>query len=86
MRHLPLWGSTPKPSELFAVLIYQSVTHRIRVPGTGIRRSILPEVIETVGGKLGVEDRVLDVFVPQIVLDGTSVLAVVGKLEPGRMP
>ena len=44
-------GSTPKPSELFAVLIYQSVTHKMG-SGNGIRRSILPEVIETVGGKL----------------------------------
>ena len=28
----------------------------------------------------------LDVFVPQVVLDGASVLTVVGELEPGRMP
>jgi len=28
---------------------------------------------------------VLDVFVPQIVLDGAGVLTVVGELEPGRM-
>src|ERR1019366_5568745 len=48
--------------------------------------SVLPESAEAIRSKLGVEHSVLDVFVPQVVLDGTSILAVVGELEAGRMP
>ena len=38
-----------------------------------------------VGRKLGVADRVLDVLVPEVVLQSPCVVAVVGKLEPTGM-
>ena len=38
------------------------------------------EVLESVGGKLGVTRRVLDVFVPQVVLEGARVVAVIREL------
>ena len=40
---------------------------------------------ESIGGKLGIEDRVLDVPVTQVELDGAGVLAVVGEFEAGRV-
>jgi hypothetical protein len=45
-------------------------------------QSVFPEVVEAIGGELRVEHGVLDVPVPQIVLDSAGVLTVVG----GRMP
>ena len=44
-------------------------------------QSVFPEVVEAIGGELSVEHGVLDVFVPEIVLDGTGVLAVIGEFE-----
>jgi len=38
-----------------------------------------------VGRKLGVADRVLDVLVPEVVLQGARIVAVVGQLEPAGM-
>jgi len=48
--------------------------------------SVLPEAAEAIRGELSVEDGMLDVLMPEIVLDGAGVLAVVGELEAGRMP
>jgi Tn3 transposase DDE domain len=47
--------------------------------------SVLPEVVEAIGGELSVEGGVLDILVSEVVLDGAGVLAVVGKFEAGRM-
>ena len=40
-----------------------------------------PEVIEAAGGELGVKGGMLDIAVPEVVLDGACVLAVVGELK-----
>src|SRR6516165_4432041 len=48
-------------------------------------KSASPKVLEPVGRKLGVADRVLDVLVPEVVLQSPCVVAVVGKLEPTGM-
>ena len=47
---------------------------------------ISPEVAEPVGRKLGVADGVLDVPVAEIVLQGSGVVPIVGKLIAARMP
>ena len=44
-----------------------------------------PKVLEPVGRYVGVPDRVLDVLVPEVVLQRTCVVAVVGELEPTGM-
>ena len=49
-------------------------------------RSAPPKVLEPVGRHVGVPDRVLDVLVPEVVLQGPRVVAVVGELEPASMP
>src|SRR5262245_42729638 len=41
-----------------------------------------PKVLETVGRHLGVPDRVLDVLVPEVVLQRPRVVAIVGELKP----
>ena len=41
-----------------------------------------PKVLEPVGRHVGVPDRVLNVLVPEIVLQGARVVAIVGELEP----
>ena len=41
-----------------------------------------PKVLEPVGRKLGVPDRVLNVLVPEVVLQGPSVVTIVGEFEP----
>ena len=41
-----------------------------------------PKVLEPVGRHFGVSDRVLDVLVPEVVLQGARVVAIVGELEP----
>src|SRR5262245_61146459 len=45
-------------------------------------RSASPKVLEPVGRHLGVLDRVLDVLVPEVVLQSPCVVSVVGELEP----
>ena len=55
-----------------------------KVPLPGVL--ISPEVAEPVGRKLGVSDRVLDVLVTEIVLQGSGVVPVVGKLIAAGMP
>ena len=39
--------------------------------------SIIPEILKPIRRQHGVADGVLDIFVPKVVLDGTSVLAVI---------
>lgn len=41
--------------------------------------SVVPEVLEAASGKFGVADGVLYVSVPEVMLDGAGVLAVVGE-------
>src|SRR3954465_15584556 len=47
---------------------------------------IFPEGFEAVGCELGVAHRVLDVLVPEIMLQSPRVLAIVGQLVAARMP
>src|SRR5215207_8708947 len=49
-------------------------------------RSVLPEGFEAIGCELGVAHRVLDVLVPEIMLQSPRVLAVVDQLVAARMP
>src|SRR5215475_5613331 len=43
---------------------------------------IPPKVLEPVGRHFGVPDRVLNVLVPEVVLQGARVVTIVGQLEP----
>src|SRR5215475_13633983 len=43
---------------------------------------IPPKVLESVGRHFGVPDRVLNVLVPEVVLQGSRIVAIVGELEP----
>ena len=43
--------------------------------------SVPPKVFEAVRRHVGVPDRVLDVLVPKVVLQGARVVAIVGQLE-----
>jgi hypothetical protein len=45
----------------------------------------LPKPLEAIGRQLGIKHRMLDVAVPQIMLDGAGVMAIVGELEPAGM-
>ena len=47
--------------------------------------SVPPKILEPVGRHFGVPDRVLDVLVPEVVLQGPRVVAIVGELEPTGM-
>src|SRR6516165_1380560 len=47
--------------------------------------SIPPKVLEPVGRHFGIPDRVLDVLVAEVVLQGPRVVAVIGQLEPTGM-
>ena len=44
--------------------------------------SVPPKIFEPVGRHFGVPDRVLNVLVPEVMLQGPRVVAVVGQLEP----
>ena len=44
-----------------------------------------PEILESVGRHFGVPDRVLNVLVPEVVLQRPRVVAIVGELEPAGM-
>ena len=44
-----------------------------------------PKVPEPIGRHFGVSDRVLDVLVPKVVLQGPRVVAIIGQLEPAGM-
>src|SRR4051794_40998969 len=47
---------------------------------------VLPEILEPLRGQLGVAHGVLDVLVPQPLLQGAGVPAVVGQLEAAGVP
>src|SRR5262249_61799157 len=47
--------------------------------------SVPPKVLEPVWRHVGVPDRVLDVLVSEVVLQGPRVVAIVGELEPAGM-
>ena len=47
--------------------------------------SVPPKVLEPVGRHFGVPDRVLDVLMPEVVLQGPRVVAIIGQLEPAGM-
>src|SRR5215475_6522870 len=48
-------------------------------------RSATPKVLEPVGRHFGVPDGVLNVLVPEVVLQGARVVTIVGELEPTGM-
>src|SRR5262245_7042127 len=48
-------------------------------------RSAPPKVLEPVGRHFGVAHRVLNVLVPEVMLQGSRVVAIVGELEPTGM-
>src|SRR5262249_7449930 len=48
-------------------------------------KSASPKDLATVRRPLGAPDRVLDVLVPEVVLQGARVVAIVGELEPTGM-
>ena len=50
------------------------------------RELVPPKVLEAVGRQFGVPDRVLNVLVPEVMLQGARVVAIVGELEPAGMP
>src|SRR5262245_16956312 len=47
--------------------------------------SVPPKVLETVGRHFGVPDRMLDVLVAEVVLQGPRVVAIIGQFEPAGM-
>src|SRR5262245_59555520 len=47
--------------------------------------SVPPKVLEPIGCHVGVPDGVLNVLVPEVMLQGPRVVAVVGELEPTGM-
>jgi hypothetical protein len=47
--------------------------------------SVPPEISKPVGCHLGVPDRVLDVLVPEVVLQGPRIVTIVGELEAAGM-
>src|SRR5215472_9489013 len=44
-----------------------------------------PKILESVRCHVGVPDRVLDVLVPEVVLQGPGVMAIVRELKPAGM-
>src|SRR5262249_6863420 len=46
---------------------------------------IPPKVLEPVGRQFGVPDGVLNVLVPEVVLQGARVVTIVGEFEPAGM-
>ena len=47
--------------------------------------SVPPKLFEAVGSHFGVPNRVLDVLVPEVVLQGPRIVAIVCQLEPACM-
>ena len=50
------------------------------------RRSVFPETVEPGRRQFGITNGVLDVLVPEIVLDGAGVVPGVGEFEPDTVP
>ncbi len=62
--------------------------HPLQHHGSDSRRSlalVVPESVEPIRRQLGVPNRVLDVFVSQVVLDGSGIVAIIGELETTRV-
>jgi hypothetical protein len=47
--------------------------------------SVPPKILESVGRHFGVPDRVLNVLVPEVVLQGPRVVTIIRQLEPAGM-
>src|SRR5262245_2272484 len=47
--------------------------------------SVPPRVLEPVGRHFGISNGVLDVLVPEVVLQGSRIVAIVGQLKPTGM-
>jgi len=50
------------------------------------RVSILPEILEPIRRHLGVSNRVHDILVAHVVLEGPGIMPIVGELVPDRVP
>src|SRR5262249_42357679 len=61
------------------------VRRRQRLRSRADRTRSPPKVLEPVGRHFGVSDRVLDVLVPEVVLQSPRVVAIIGELEPTGM-
>jgi hypothetical protein len=48
--------------------------------------SVLPEILEPIGCHFGVANRVHDIFMAHIVLEGSGVVAIVGELVTSGVP
>lgn len=48
-------------------------------------RSVLPETFEPVRRQFRVPGRVLDIAMPEVMLDGSGILAIVGSWSPARL-
>jgi hypothetical protein len=48
--------------------------------------SVLPEVLEPIRSHFGVSHRVHDVFVAHVVLQGSSIVPIVGEFIASRVP
>jgi hypothetical protein len=46
---------------------------------------VLPEILEPIRRHFGVTDRVHDIFMAHVVLEGSSVMPIIGELIAGRM-
>src|SRR5215203_4994625 len=83
---LPPWYVAPPPQPGFpSEKDVTTAQNRIRRTGEP-PGSIFPEGFEAIGCEFGVAHRVLDGLVPEIMLHGPRVLAVVGQLVAARMP
>jgi hypothetical protein len=81
-QRLFLWQASPAatPSPGAAGVAWNGATLR-----TGAK-VVLPEILEPIGRQSRIADRAHDRAVPEIGLDGASVVAVVGELEPAGVP
>ena len=77
--------SRPLPHRSDSVSFLRSYGHHC-APSEDGPPSIFPEALEPIRCQLGVSHGVHDVLVAEVVLQGTRVPAVIGKLEPTRMP
>ena len=47
--------------------------------------SVPPKILESVGRQVGVSDGVLNVLVPEVMLQGARIVTIIGQLEPTGM-
>jgi hypothetical protein len=57
----------------------------IRVMAAKQTSVAFPKILESVGRHFGVPDGVLNVLVPEVLLQGPRVVAIIGQLEPAGM-